>query len=301
MKILFEGIALDAAMESLLRQAARAAQEIEGLTHASYVNLLMTDNEGIQAINARTRHIDQPTDVLSFPSLSFLSGQTVKDAPELLAREWDPQENACFMGDVVISLPQAQRQALMYEHSPEREICYLLIHGLFHLFGYDHLKEEDKVVMRAKEEAALANTGLPPADDESLLEQARLAMQAAYAPYSHYRVGACLLAKDGRTFTGCNVENASYGLTNCGERTAVFKAVSQGAIAFTTLAIAAQNHPPWPCGACRQVLSEFCPDLRILITWGDGKVEETTLKELLPHSFSPANGVQDVLGKEQND
>lgn len=301
MRILIEGIALDAATESLLQQVARAAQELEGFAPAAYASLLVTDDDGIQAINEQTRHIDQPTDVLSFPSLNFLTGQTVREAEELLQREWDPQETACFLGDIVISLPQAQRQALMYEHSLEREICYLLAHGLFHLFGYDHLNEEDKAMMRTKEEAALAKAGLSLIDDESLLDQARRAIQEAYAPYSHYRVGACLLTQDGRTFTGCNVENASYGLTNCGERTAIFKAVSEGANTFTTLAIAAQSYPPWPCGACRQVLSEFCADLRILITWGDGKVEETTLKALLPHSFSPANGVQDVLGKEQND
>jgi cytidine deaminase len=301
LRIIIEGLALDAATEALLQQVARAAQELEGFAPAAYASLLMTDDDGIQAINAQTRHIDQPTDVLSFPILSFSSGQTVKEAEALLQREWDPQEAACFLGDIVISLPQAQHQALTYEHSLKREICYLLAHGLFHLFGYDHLKEEDKTKMRAKEEATLAKAGQSLVDDESLLDQARQAMQEAYAPYSHYRVGACLLAQDGRIFTGCNVENASYGLTNCGERTAIFKAVSEGAIAFTTLAIAAQSYPPWPCGACRQVLSEFCADLRILISWGDGEVEETTLKALLPHSFSPVNGVQDVLGKEQND
>jgi probable rRNA maturation factor len=274
LRIIIEGLALDATTEALLQQVARAAQELEGFAPAAYASLLMTDDDGIQAINAQTRHIDQPTDVLSFPILSFSSGQTVKEAEALLQREWDPQEAACFLGDIVISLPQAQHQALTYEHSLKREICYLLAHGLFHLFGYDHLKEEDKTKMRAKEEATLAKAGQSLVDDESLLDQARQAMQEAYAPYSHYRVGACLLAQDGRVFTGCT---------------------------FTTLAIAAQSYPPWPCGACRQVLSEFCADLRILISWGDGEVEETTLKALLPHSFSPVNGVQDVLGKEQND
>lgn len=301
MRILLEGEVLDAATENLLQQVAQAAQEAEGFSPVAYACLFLTDDDGIRAINLQTRHIDQPTDVLSFPSLSYPPGRTVRDVEDLLLCEWDPQEDACFLGDVVISLPQAQRQALAYEHHLERELCYLLVHGLFHLFGYDHLKEEDKAMMRAKEEAALAMAGQSLADDESLLDQARRAMQEAYAPYSQYRVGACLLTQDGRTFTGCNVENASYGLTNCGERTAVFKAVSEGATAFTTLAIAAQDYPPWPCGACRQVLSEFASDLRILITWGEGEVEETTLKALLPHSFSPANGVQDVLGKEQND
>ena len=106
------------------------------------------------------------------------------------------------------------------------------------------------------------------------------------------------MCDDGRMFTGCNVENASYGLTNCAERTAVFKAISEGAGNFTAIAIAANAMPPWPCGACRQVLSEFCGDLRVLVTWDDHEVEVTSLSELLPHSFSPASGVQEYLGKE---
>ena len=99
---------------------------------------------------------------------------------------------------------------------------------------------------------------------------------------------------------GCNVENASYGLTNCAERTAIFKAVSEGAKNFTAIAIAAMEMPPWPCGACRQVLSEFCGDIRVLVSWGEDEVAQSSLSALLPHSFSPSNGVQDHLGKEQH-
>ena len=301
MKIIINTGLVDADAELQLQQTAQAAQAAEGFDQSAYVSLLLTDDAGIREVNLQMRSIDQPTDVLSFPSISYPAGHTLKASQHLLEREWDPQENAYFLGDIMISVPQARQQAQAFGHPYERELCYLLVHGLFHLFGYDHLKAEDKAMMRIKEETALAMAGQSLVSDESLLDQARQAMLTAYAPYSHFRVGACLLAQDGRTFTGCNIENASYGLTNCGERTAVFKAVSQGANAFTTLAIAAQDYPPWPCGACRQVLSEFCSDLRILITWGVNQVEETTLKALLPHSFSPSNGVQDVLGKEQND
>ena len=111
------------------------------------------------------------------------------------------------------------------------------------------------------------------------------ATENSYAPYSGFHVGAAVETEDGSVYTGCNIENASFGLTNCAERTAVFKAVSEGATSFDVLAIAAMTKA-WPCGACRQVLNEFAPDLRILITWED-HTEEKLLSELLPESFGP--------------
>ena len=90
-----------------------------------------------------------------------------------------------------------------------------------------------------------------------MIEMAKEAMQFSYSPYSHFKVGAALLAKDGRVFKGCNIENASYGATNCAERTALFKAVSEGAREFIAIAIAAEKSAPWPCGICRQALNEF--------------------------------------------
>ena len=110
-------------------------------------------------------------------------------------------------------------------------------------------------------------------------------LDRAYCPYSHFPVGAAVECTDGTVFTGCNIENVSFGLTICAERTAVFKAVSQGCRNFKTIAIAADTTAPWPCGACRQVLAEFAPQLRVLITWGEGKTAQSTLQELLPHSF----------------
>ena len=121
--------------------------------------------------------------------------------------------------------------------------------------------------------------------DQMLLSKAKEALGVSYSPYSHYPVGAALRSTDGRIFTGCNIENASFGLTNCAERTAVFQAVSEGVCTFDVIAIAAKTKA-WPCGACRQVLNEFAPKLRILVTWED-KVEEKTLDELLPEGFGP--------------
>lgn len=124
---------------------------------------------------------------------------------------------------------------------------------------------------------------------KELLQLAAEARNAAYAPYSQFHVGAALLAENGEVFTGCNVENASYGLSNCAERTAVFKAVSEGVKTFTTIAIAVPGGGS-PCGACRQVLNEFNPSLKILIGDENGSlIRETSIGTLLPDAFGSEN------------
>lgn len=122
---------------------------------------------------------------------------------------------------------------------------------------------------------------------EKLIHSAREAMQHAYAPYSHFKVGAALLTDDGKLFTGCNVENASYGLTNCAERTAIFSAVSQSKSGLKIRAIAVvndQNVPCSPCGACRQVIAEFGPDAVVFFQGAEGW-KELPISELLPEGF----------------
>ena len=122
-------------------------------------------------------------------------------------------------------------------------------------------------------------------------ELVALAMQArkkAYAPYSHYKVGAALLGKSGRVYLGCNVENASYSHTICAERTAIVKAISEGETEFKAIAVVTKNGGS-PCGACRQVLSEFAPNLAVYIADKEGHFRTTTLKKLLPDSFTPAH------------
>ncbi|HDQ45890.1 MAG TPA: cytidine deaminase [bacterium] len=124
--------------------------------------------------------------------------------------------------------------------------------------------------------------------DRDLFEIAKRALGNAYAPYSRFRVGAAVLTREGNVYSGCNVENSSYGLTVCAERNAVFKAISEGARAFDTLALVSESsHPVSPCGACLQVLSEFTPALRILLCTPDGIRRTTTLSELLPDAFGP--------------
>lgn len=111
------------------------------------------------------------------------------------------------------------------------------------------------------------------------------ARDRAYAPYSGYRVGAALEAEDGRVFDGCNVENASYSVTCCAERVALFSAVTAGARRFRRMVVAAAGSTPYPCGACRQALSELAPDLPITVLAGDGVRHEFTLDTLLPKPF----------------
>ena len=112
--------------------------------------------------------------------------------------------------------------------------------------------------------------------------------QQAYVPYSHFPVSAVLVTKDDQIYTGVNIENASFGLTNCGERTAIFKAVSEGAREFKELIVYGQtDNPISPCGACRQVMAEFFePDLPVTLVSKDKSTVVMTVKELLPYSFT---------------
>lgn len=119
-----------------------------------------------------------------------------------------------------------------------------------------------------------------------LIEAACAIRAFAYAPYSNYRVGAAILLPGGRIISGVNVENASYGLSNCAERTAVFQAVTEGEQEVLAVAVCTENGGS-PCGACRQVLVEFAGDIPILLSDAAGEVRETTLYALLPDHFGP--------------
>jgi cytidine deaminase len=119
-----------------------------------------------------------------------------------------------------------------------------------------------------------------------LLEAARAARQHAHAAFSNFRVGAALETADGQIVTGCNVENATYGLTICAERVAVFKAISEGHRSFTRVAVVADTAEPTPpCGACRQILWEFGGDLEVILGNLSGETARYQLKDLLPHPF----------------
>ena len=129
-------------------------------------------------------------------------------------------------------------------------------------------------------------TDKPTGEEQGLIQAATKARERAHAPYSKFKVGAALMTKGGNIYTGCNLENASYGASVCAERNAVASAVAAGDKDFTLLAIVTSTTPPAaPCGLCRQVLVEFCDDLPIILTNPEGEIVRTTLKDLQPLPF----------------
>ncbi len=131
--------------------------------------------------------------------------------------------------------------------------------------------------------------------NDELVKLAFTMLDKAYVPYSHFPVGAALLCKDGTVFTGCNIENAAYGSTICAERTALVKAVSEGhRTDWDTIAVVGNSADYcWPCGSCRQMLFEFCPNLTVLVARGDGDYVTLPRKKLLPYGFGPESLAQE--------
>jgi len=127
---------------------------------------------------------------------------------------------------------------------------------------------------------------------EKLIKEAEKARKRAYTPYSKFQVGAAVLCADGKIFTGCNIENASFGLSVCAERVAIFKAISEGSTKFESIAVIGDTDKPCsPCGACRQVISEFGEDIPLIMANLKGEVKIKKIKELLPEAF----GKNDLL------
>ena len=146
--------------EQTLLRVARCCLAAEGVTQPCMAYLRFSDDADIHQINREQRNVDRATDVLSFPAGPFNPRHTAGRCPKTLHSLYDPQERACRLGDIIISLDHARAQAAEYGHSERRECGYLLTHGLFHLMGYDHMTEAEKPVMRAMEEKALASIGL---------------------------------------------------------------------------------------------------------------------------------------------
>ena len=123
---------------------------------------------------------------------------------------------------------------------------------------------------------------------DELISSAAAARERAYAPYSNFKVGAALRGKSGRVYAGCNVENAVNGSSICAERTAIFKAVSEGEREFEAIAVVTENGAS-PCGGCRQVMMEFAPDMAVIIADTQGRARFTTVRDLLPDGFTPGH------------
>lgn len=281
-------------LEGFLGSVAQVCMELEGVENAGF-SVRIVDGDEICALNRDMRGIDQETDVLSFPSCRFPKGSTARDNARRLKREYDPSVGWINLGDCVINLRRAREQAEEFGHSLKRELGYLTAHSAFHLMGYDHMTEADKCLMRSMEKRAMQrlqlwrdSKGELSMTYEQLFEKAKQARENAYAPYSKFQVGACILTEDGSSFTGCNFENASFGATICAERCAASCAIAAGQRRFMAIAIAA-NTAAWPCGICRQVLREFAcgADMPVIVGPYDGDFTVKTLGELLPESFGP--------------
>lgn len=275
----------------LLEAVGDVSLACEGVSGRICVGFTLTDDEGIWEVNRAQRGIDRPTDVLSFPTVSYARGATARNSEKRLRREYDADTGCIYLGDIILSLPRAMEQAQEYGHSLRREAGFLFAHGMLHLMGYDHMEDTERAAMREMEEKIMEKANLPREltdADWELIDAAKEAWKNAYAPYSHYHVGACIRADDGRMFPGCNVENASFGLTICAERNAATTAAAAGVRRFETIAIYAEGTDTSPCGACRQFLREFAKDMKVILVNEKG-VEVTTLQTLLPSSFGPEN------------
>lgn len=266
--------------EDLLRQMTEGAvlcvQE-EGIPAGrTEISLTFVMPEEIKSLNHTYRGIDRTTDVLSFPQFDDLN-----DIGE---------EEEIILGDVVICREQALQQAAEFGHSPEREIVYLFVHSVCHLLGYDHMAEDEKAEMRAKEERVMSALGLQREEEEQseykeLFRTADKAKANAYAPFSGFHVGAALLARNGQVFTGVNVENSSYGAAICAERTAFVKGISEGVREFEAIAVAADGGEALPCGICRQFMYEFEPELLVITGKDEQNLRVQPLSHLLPEGF----------------
>jgi probable rRNA maturation factor len=280
MEVIFSGDKLpQERIMANMELAARQILESHDITNEEIeISVTFVDEQEIKELNSMYRETDKVTDVLSFPQF---------DDPGDI-----PKTGPVALGDVVICNQRAEEQAEEYGHSLERELGYLTAHSAFHLMGYDHMNEEEKAIMRNMEERALNAVGITreggTPSHAQLFELACEAMQNSYSPYSHFKVGACILAADGRTFKGCNFENASYGATICAERCAASCAIAVGARRFAAIAVVGSTAVAWPCGICRQVLREFSDlDMPVIVgQYGKGYTVRT-LGELLPESLSP--------------
>lgn len=233
------------------------------------LSIAVVDKEEIRSLKKRFFHQDVYTDVISF----FYGFSDEDDV-------W---------GEIIICPAVIKEEARSRGEREEQALSIVLIHGLLHLLGYEDEDSEKAKVMEERQEA-LYQLGEEEEEREKLIQKAKEVRARAYAPYSNFLVGAALLGYNGNIFTGCNVENASFGLTICAERGAVAKALSQGVKEFKKIAIIADSSSYcFPCGACRQVLYEFAPQLEVIAAKSDIDYEVVSLRSLLPQAFSLKN------------
>ena len=286
----------------LITTVVEGAIEYINCPYETIVNVTIVDDEAIRNINKEYRKIDKATDVLSFPMVEYEIPGDFKALEEDEYNDcFDPDSGQLILGDIIISKDKVLAQSEEYGHSAYRELGFLVAHSMFHLFGYDHMEEKERIEMEGLQKELLDKLGITrdkdfdstiklskiDADNEVLILKAKNAMNNAYAPYSKYKVGAAIATKTGQIFTGCNIENVSYGATICAERCAALKAISEGYKEFTKIAIVSSSKDfTYPCGICRQFLAEFGTDIKFVLSNNKGEIKEKMLKELLPEAFN---------------
>ncbi len=237
----------------------------EGKKMAGRLEITAVEDEDIRRLKERYFGQSVLTDVVAFPYGEEGPGGT-----------W---------GEIVMCLPEVLRQARDHGEDEKKEILTVLIHGFLHLFGYSDHDAQSRCDMEARQERLLV-LFLAEEARQKLVDKALRAGRKAYAPYSGFRVGAAIETEK-KVYTGCNVENASSGLTVCAERVAVFKAVSENIKKFRRIAVAGSYQALcFPCGACRQVLYEFSPAVEVIAANCHGRYQVYSLQHLLPHSFT---------------
>ena len=191
-----------------------------------------------------------------------------------------------------VSVPDGVREIGEFAFENCQSLLSVSIPDSVERIGENAFRDCPKVVIRARTGSMAAKYAkkhdIPVVTMEQLKGAAVQMLERAYAPYSHFPVGAALECEDGTVFTGCNVENAVYPAGICAERNAIFHAVSEGRVRFTRIVIAGKGADfCMPCGVCRQVMAEFSPDMEVVSLNGQGEEMRSTLRELLPHSFGP--------------
>lgn len=262
--------------EVLYRQICMQALKHLGIEDDIEFSVTFCSNERIHEINREYRHIDRVTDVITF-ALEDVDSPFIEGMPRCL-------------GDIFISYDKAVEQANDYQHSIKRELCFLFVHGLLHLLGYDHMNEEDEKEMFTLQDEILNLNAIHRFDIDALIAKAKEATKNAYVPYSNFRVGAAVLLKNGEYILGANIENAAYGSTMCAERNAVFGAYCNGYTKEDIVALCITGDVPTyisPCGNCRQVLSELLEPTTPIILVGKKGYMQTNIIELLPGYFTP--------------
>lgn len=243
------------------------------------VSLSLIGDKEMHEMDLKYRNVDRPTDVLTF---AFEEADFVKDEPIV------------DLGSILIDPTVARRQAKTYSHPFERELCFLFIHGLLHSFGYDHHRGEKE----AEEMFGLQNRILDSlpydfyTDVKKLKKLLLSAQKGSYSPYSHFRVGAVVVTKDGKYHTGFNIENSAYPVTVCAERCALFRTYAEGYRKEDIAALGCITDAETVgtcCGSCRQVMSELMEmDSPVYIYNRDEtKSLITTVRKLLPYTFTP--------------